>query len=338
MTYWENNQPVEVVQHTSDQEGEVSVSVAKLLTPTLWPSPADPMLRLDWVTPGEAAVASDQARVDLMHWIAGGGLAPVCVLQRVIIGIGEMWPSMLPGWVSDRMFSELSSSISVGDWLGPKLYAGNRRSVRAAMAKADGVLRLAYERTGKRPERRSISREVPVAESEREVELMAVAVLAERRLMRFLAAAPTAFGLVQRWYATAFELYKPVICGFSGEDIGWIFGQTRAAFHEVVKAVFTDEGERITGERIKVAGQKSAESSAAYAENARLHKPRQQLKGQAATPKRERVAMQRTMTYERTREAARRIEEGERKRAEQEAKEFEEMMKKQAAERRGRKR
>jgi hypothetical protein len=105
---------------------------------------------------------------------------------------------------------------------------------------------------------------------------------AVERLLMFLGEGGTEpFRVVQRFYGLCFLRYKSIIGEMNGRDLAGIMSQGRAQFSAMEKRIFTDPVEWVTGERVKVKGQKSAAASKVYAENARKHKPRQQLDGQA---------------------------------------------------------
>ncbi|MBL9115537.1 MAG: hypothetical protein JNJ83_11075 [Verrucomicrobiaceae bacterium] len=87
------------------------------------------------------------------------------------------------------------------------------------------------------------------------------------------------FRIVQRVFAMLFAWHKDILGPFNGAMLAKMLGQGRAAFQATMDALFSAESKRKYGHVVKVGGQKSAESSAAYAANAAKHKPRQQLKG-----------------------------------------------------------
>ena len=82
------------------------------------------------------------------------------------------------------------------------------------------------------------------------------------------------FRIVQRFYAICYARYGALLGPLNGTDLADILGQGRAAFSATMKALF---GKPVVA--LKVPGQKSANSYAAYAANAAKHKPRQQLDG-----------------------------------------------------------
>lgn len=111
-------------------------------------------------------------------------------------------------------------------------------------------------------------------------EAMQVARHARRELVKWLLGGGLhPFKIIQRFYCLLFKFYRPLIGDFTGGMFGEILGIGRSAFSAAMKALFDKESLRKLGIVVKSAGQKSAASSAAYAENAKKHKPRQQLGG-----------------------------------------------------------
>lgn len=104
--------------------------------------------------------------------------------------------------------------------------------------------------------------------------------------------------IIQRFYCLLFKFYRPLIGDFTGGMFGEILGVGRAAFSAAMKALFDKESLRKLGSVVKSAGQKSAASSASYAENAKKHKPRQQLGGKQGRDK-EREAAEKQAARER---------------------------------------
>lgn len=341
-------QPVYPGEEPDTPEADRHDGPTRLERPTLWPTVERPELASWYYLPIEVDAISRHARRDLMGWIAGAGLHPVSVLHRVTMLFGL--PGVVtnpPGWVTPQMQADIRRGLEVAKWMGPKLYPGNKRDVAKGMARADGVIRGISMREGRRiaPVRWSLG-ECPLREPWHgetirrweepwEIEKMEIRRYAMLTLARQLVRGPTPFLLVQQWFALCLAFWKDILGPMSGEDVGQLLGQTRAAVHEAVK-VFRIEGERVTGEVIKVSGQKPASASVLYAENARRHAPRRQLNGQAATPKRERETQVRVQEYADTMTAARRIEDGEARQAEKDAAEFAEMMRAARAKREAR--
>lgn len=107
-----------------------------------------------------------------------------------------------------------------------------------------------------------------------------VAAWAREQQMRWLAGGGMhPFRIVQRFFAMCFIRYGDLIGPLNGTTLAEMLGQTRAAFSAVMRELFGRPCESKLGVPVKVAGQKSAASSAAYAANAKKHKPRQQLDG-----------------------------------------------------------
>lgn len=105
-----------------------------------------------------------------------------------------------------------------------------------------------------------------------------VAAWAREQMVRWLAGSGFhPFRLVQRFYAMCYARYGDLLGPLNGTDLADILGQGRAAFSATMKALFGKPIEAKLGLSLKVPGQKSAKASAAYAANAALHKPRQQL-------------------------------------------------------------
>lgn len=108
-----------------------------------------------------------------------------------------------------------------------------------------------------------------------------VAAWAREQQMRWImGAGPHPFRIVQRVYALCFARYGELIGQLNGTHLAEILGQGRAAFSATMRELFGKPIEAKLGLSLKVAGQKSAKSSAGYARNAAKNKPRQQL----ATP------------------------------------------------------
>lgn len=107
-----------------------------------------------------------------------------------------------------------------------------------------------------------------------------VAAWAREQQMRWLAGGGMhPFRIVQRFFAMCFVRYGDLIGPLNGTTLAEMLGQGRAAFSAVMRELFGRPCEAKLGVNVKVAGQKPAASSAAYAENARKHKPRQQIEG-----------------------------------------------------------
>ncbi len=105
-----------------------------------------------------------------------------------------------------------------------------------------------------------------------------VAAWAREQQMRWLAGGGMhPFRIVQRFFAMCFVRYGDLIGPLNGTTLAEMLGQGRAAFSIVMRELFGRPCESKLGVNVKVAGQKSAASSAVYAANAKLHKPRQQL-------------------------------------------------------------
>lgn len=113
-------------------------------------------------------------------------------------------------------------------------------------------------------------------------EAVEVADWARKELFLWLfGSGPHPFRLLQRVYAMAFARFKEVLGPLNMAWLATILGQGRAAFEALFSRLFEDVVVLKEGIRMKVTGQKSAASSAIYAENAREHCPKRQLNGDA---------------------------------------------------------
>lgn len=136
-------------------------------------------------------------------------------------------------------------------------------------------------------------------------EAIEVARHARRELVKWLLGGGLhPFKIIQRFYCLLYKFYRPLIGDVTGGMFAEIMGAGRAAFSAGMKALFDKESLRKLGVVIKSAGQKSAASSAAYAANAKKHKPRQQLGGKRD---KEREAVERQQAKERLAERMREL-------------------------------
>lgn len=111
-------------------------------------------------------------------------------------------------------------------------------------------------------------------------EALQVAAHAREQMARWIAGGGFhPFRIVQRFYALCYARYGSLLGPLNGTDLADILGQGRAAFSATMKALFGKPVADKLGVILKVPGQKSANSYAAYAANAAKHKPRQQLDG-----------------------------------------------------------
>lgn len=111
-------------------------------------------------------------------------------------------------------------------------------------------------------------------------EAAAVAAWARRSLMHWLAGdGMHPFKVQQRFHAMCYARYQELLGPLNGTDLSEIMGQGKGAFSAMMERLFGAPVEAATGVRMIVPGQKSEASREGYAENARRHKPRQQLNG-----------------------------------------------------------
>lgn len=109
-------------------------------------------------------------------------------------------------------------------------------------------------------------------------EALQVAAWARERQTRWIAGGGMhPFRIVQRFYALCFARYGDLIGPLNGTALAEILGQGRAAFSATMREIFGKPIEAKLGVSLKVPGQKSAAASTKYAENAKKHKPRQQI-------------------------------------------------------------
>ena len=185
-------------------------------------------------------------------------------------------------------------------------------SIEEHDARITGVLRRAYDENGWTPvEDHTPLDELLAAEEEfdaqpdapaaayswpstaqPDLELMAlkqeeaaqVAAWARAQLVHWIAGAGMhPFRIVQRFFALCFARYGDLIGPLNGTTLAEMLGQGRAAFSATMREIFGKPIEAKLGVSLKVPGQKSAASRDKYAENARKHKPRQQLDRDAAS-------------------------------------------------------
>lgn len=136
-------------------------------------------------------------------------------------------------------------------------------------------------------------------------EAAAVAAWAREQLVRWIAGdGMHPFRIVQRFFALCFARYGDLTGPLNGAALAQMLGQGRAAFSATMRELFGKPGEARLGVRVKVAGQKSAASSAVYAANARKHCPKRQLTSSGLSPEEEASLASRTQVEAQARVAA----------------------------------
>jgi hypothetical protein len=108
-------------------------------------------------------------------------------------------------------------------------------------------------------------------------EAAAISAWARLRLMQWIfGSGPRPSDIAARVLAMAWARYAELTGPMTGKDIEEMFGQGRAAFSARMERLFRNPVMARLGadHEMKVPGQKSSASSAAYAENAKKHQPR----------------------------------------------------------------
>lgn len=140
-------------------------------------------------------------------------------------------------------------------------------------------------------------------------EAAAVAAWAREQLVRWIAGdGMHPFRIVQRFFALCFARYGDLTGPLNGTALAQMLGQGRAAFSATMRELFGKPGEARLGVRVKVAGQKSAASAAAYAANARKHCPKRQLSSSGLRPEEEAGLAARSQVLAQAKVAAARAE------------------------------
>jgi hypothetical protein len=271
-----------------------------------WPSEASGSLWLGELSRSGAAAVSSAARQELVHWLAGDGLHPVLWARRWGSALRALTPDLMPegmarlsgGWLGydqaalGAMFPREGYTRArrrldaVWRGLGSKV-AGPSRTKEAGELRAedlgDGGRALEWAGMGGADGMGGMGGMTGAGEaSEASAEAGAVARLAMGSLVRWVAA-DGAWGLpaLKRFYVLVYYRYRDLAPGMCGDDFARVYGQGRAAWSADAERIMGRPLEDRLGWRPTVPGQKSAESRAAYAENARRHLPRRQLGGQA---------------------------------------------------------
>lgn len=280
-----------------DEEEDGEEEARGCRAPVWWPSDEDRRLELLALSREEAGRVSCGAREATFAWMAGAGLHPSAVLSRYALACALLRPAA--GMVREMLETGLRGP-AWERWSMERIFPG--RQWRGAWESVQGRLRM-LSRHGKyeaiRDERRLeevmdwAASESGDWSSDGEIEARAVATMAMGALLDWLGADEAGvLQVVQRFYALLFERYQGTLgTDLSGADLMGLVGQVRATFCELTNRLFEDPLEARLGYRPKVAGQKSAASSAAYAENARRHLPRRQLGGDAGMAREERESM-----------------------------------------------
>lgn len=263
-----------------------------------WPSESTRVVWLEALSRREAGEISAAARRELMWWLAADGLHPVQWARR--------WTSAMWRLCPDRVPSEAASLWGAGSKferavMGAFFPSGGSTAVvcrridgvfaglsgKLATLPASGGLEggldgmLSGERGLAWCGWAGVESEVAAAEAGEVVRLAMVG------LARWLSEdGGWSLGALKRFYVMVFVRYRDLAPGMTGQDFASIYGQTRAAFCEDAKRYVGLPLESLLGFRPKVAGQKSAESAGAYADNAAAHCPRRQIGGVQFSPER----------------------------------------------------
>lgn len=265
-----------------------------------WPSEEDPRLELVRLSREEAGRVSAAAREGLFLWMAGAGLHGSEVLARYGAACARLRPTaaLLP-----EMLRAGLRGPAWERWTMEGIFPG-RNWRRAWNGVQDRLRVLAREgRYAVLGDDRRLEEVMDWAAAESgdwgpdgEIEARAVAVMAMGALLDWLGEdGAGVLQVVQRFYGLLFERYQGAMgTDLSGADLMGLVGQVRATFCELTNRLFEEPLEARLGYRPKVAGQKSVESSAKYAANARRHVPRRQLGGCAGLAREERSAMEAT--------------------------------------------
>lgn len=262
-----------------------------------WPGEAARILCLEILTRGEACQISEAARNRVAHWLAMDGLHPMSWARRWSMLLWRLAPDRLPTEARALFGAAAQFEAAVMRAFFPTA-AGSAREARAERARLDSVFRglgpkLAPWRAGGGGESIDVLTDAaealawcdydgePVAGAAEEAR--EVARLAMHRLALWIATdGGWSLTALKRYYSLVFVRYAELAPGMNGNDYGMIYGQTRAAFSEDAKRYLGEPAEYRLGYRPKASGQKSAEASTAYAENAARHCPRRQLGGKHA--------------------------------------------------------
>lgn len=279
--------PVEPVWPVEEIDGDVVEGGSSGHGGGWWPSESVRRVSLAELSRREAQDVSDWARKELIYWLAGDGLHPLRWLRRWTMALWRYAPGSVPpagalvyGSVDEYERAGMAALFSRGD-------VGKERSrLESVWGGLGDRCQVRGVRTGRLDDLEAGDRALDGCdwdgvESDRgaaEVEAGAVARLALGNFVLWLAGdGGWCLGALKRFYVAIFVEYQDLAPRMTGEDWGAIYGQTRAAFCEDAKRYVGRPLEAELGYRPKVAGQKRADASDAYAENARKHCPRRQV-------------------------------------------------------------
>ena len=262
-----------------------------------WPCEEAPIHWVDCLTQEEAVAVATHAREQLLTWIAGGGLHPVPLFYRW--GIAALF---LREEVPDVVLKLLMGMQAGGAGMGRmnryvfesmKPDEGWQRSQELVESALDESTLRGRER--KQGDDSSVAEllewmageflEVPAGVSEEAFvdDVREVARGAMRLICRWMRGSGTgALPILQRMYALSFYRYKSIGQGMTGDDLAALVRQCRGTFCEETSRWFEEPGTLLLGYRPKSSsGQKSADCSDVYRENALKHCPRRQMDGAA---------------------------------------------------------
>lgn len=271
-----------------------------------WPSEDAPAHWVEHLTAEEAAEVATHAREQLIVWMAGAGLHPVPFFYRFTLAalflreevpaeMAKLAAGMRAGGAGrTRMERHVFSVIKPAEpwkrtkdlveWaLNDATHRGRYGMVREDRSLADLLEWIAAE-----------ALVVPDSVDEEAFcdDVREVARGAMRLECRWLLGAGAGtLQILQRAYAQIFYRYKTVGQGMTGHDLSALVRQCRGTFCEETSRWFEEPGEILLGHRPKSSsGQKSADCSDVYADNARKHCPRRQLAGTAGLDQETRAA------------------------------------------------
>lgn len=262
-----------------------------------WPSEDAPAHWVSHLTEEEAVAVATHAREQFALWLAGGGLHPVPMVYRW--GIAAMFlreevPADFARLVrgmhgggagAARMERHVFESIKPGEpWKETRDLVGlalNESAIRGRYVRVedDGslveLLDWIAEQALECPEGCEAE---GFADDVREIARGAM-----RLICRWIGDCGTEpLTILQRAYALMFYRFPAVAQGMTGHDFAALVRQGRGNFCEETKRWFEEPGVILLGYVPKSSsGQKSAECSEVFAENARKHCPRRQLHGGA---------------------------------------------------------
>lgn len=312
---------------------------------TAWPSEEDARFYLECISREEAARISSEAREQFFYWLAGAGLNPADILYRWTMASGRLLAgTRIDGEVMEMMEgrSRWERYVVARVFPGPERVKATLARSRYEMERVAGLLRKFWE-DGRyvvmRDDRsiRDLIEWVSVeclesASEEAMEESRMVATHSMEMLCRWIAQDGAGLlAICQRIYGLAFERYSLVAPGMTGNDFAALLGQVRATFCEMTKRFFEKPLEIQLGYVPKVTGQKSAESSEVYRENAAKHCPKRQLSGDAGLDDGERRAVNAGLEEEQARRVEQARKAARARDVERDAMEFQEFVRRQKA-------